>query len=223
MSRSTPTRVGKTDELFKLIDTGAVHPHACGENTSPQSPDCCQKGPPPRVWGKLADQRVHFAPQRSTPTRVGKTASSPRKEVKMSVHPHACGENTYNWIRDCARGGPPPRVWGKRDYCLGVACWLRSTPTRVGKTIFIAVPYKHRSVHPHACGENGWQSLFCAGYAVHPHACGENPQEVGPLPVRIGPPPRVWGKRCCLICILGKNRSTPTRVGKTILLFSSIL
>jgi len=92
--RSTPTRVGKTQSSRQDCRSTPVHPHACGENTLKPLAKSGEEGPPPRVWGKrdlpshwlrmghgppprVWGKRnvVHPAkqPQRSTPTRVGKT------------------------------------------------------------------------------------------------------------------------------------------------------
>ena len=51
----------------------AVHPHACGENSS-----------------SLLNNKL---PARFTPTRVGKTSGHSGAPQVIAVHPHACGEN----------------------------------------------------------------------------------------------------------------------------------
>jgi len=113
--RSTPTRVGKT--------VGVSHP------------TISDVGPPPRVWGK----RIHPSPsscaRRSTPTRVGKTTIIRSIMRASSVHPHACGENVAEDTEYQEEFGPPPRVWGKRNTICHNQREVRSTPTRVGKTI----------------------------------------------------------------------------------------
>ena len=80
--RSTPTRVGKTLSPPPRRDDHSVHPHACGENRSPTGQARCLGGPPPRVWGKPANQNGVSHTRRSTPTRVGKT-----RQPKWSI-PH---------------------------------------------------------------------------------------------------------------------------------------
>ncbi len=193
--RSTPTRVGKTAQLASRSARKRVHPHACGENDSQtdRRSDCI--GPPPRVWGKLCMSAADVTACRSTPTRVGKTLSSFMPPVKISVHPHACGENAMTNILGRSMLGPPPRVWGKRWQPQAYVKGLRSTPTRVGKTRRIFKTRSISEVHPHACGEN-------AAHHFLPLFCG-------------GPPPRVWGKRLLESTSPQRMRSTPTRVGKT--------
>ena len=73
ITRSIPTRVGKTrsSKLSKICRP--VHPHACGENTNMFYSALLQDGPSPRVWGKHPVRRINRTVVRSIPTRVGKT------------------------------------------------------------------------------------------------------------------------------------------------------
>jgi hypothetical protein len=119
-------------------------------------------GPPPRVWGKPTPCQPPSLPARGPPPRVwGKRYCDKLERSRISVHPHACGENSA-WARPGlqtfrstptrvgktpvigsqrqAQRGPPPRVWGK---LLGVV--------RSGG---------RNTVHPHACGENPYLTLF---------------------------------------------------------------
>ena len=155
-TRSTPTRVGKTELGSERVSNGSVHPHACGENDVYGDAPNAPTGPPPRVWGKLAASPEAGDGWRSTPTRVGKTSDLVFLQTLHTVHPHACGENlvahpgvgkfgrstptrvgkTYSraWTHGYAHG-PPPRVWGKQIRLELCRADSRSTPTRVGKTI----------------------------------------------------------------------------------------
>ena len=174
-----------------------VHPHACGENEVWSPNGEAEPGPPPRVWGKRSLRRPGTGYRRSTPTRVGKTTGLCQFADVVPVHPHACGENPGGTAPWATAAGPPPRVWGKRADVITAVDSFRSTPTRVGKTSRTKPRSRPPSVHPHACGENG---------VVRLHEAGE-----------FGPPPRVWGKlgqRSVRSCV---GRSTPTRVGKTLL------
>ena len=137
-------------------------------------------------------------PERFTPTRVGKTGCDPRGRGSVSVHPHACGENDYNYTVILQESGSPPRVWGKR----GLAWWMVSW----------------RMVHPHACGENA--SCFSdAGLSCRftPTRVGKTTYRVRPSASMYGSPPRVWGKLELIWRLPLLTRFTPTRVGKTIL------
>src|SRR5690606_19980269 len=73
-------------------------------------------GSPPRVWGKRQPRRRQWA--------------------KLTVHPHACGENNVD-----------------RSFADTLN---RFTPTRVGKTDVGQLIHPVVAVHPHACGENSY-------------------------------------------------------------------
>ena len=151
---STPTRVGKTHTGQRAHADDQVHPHACGENG--------------RKKGQSKWRR------RSTPTRVGKTKGLSHRVGHIKVHPHACGENYRLSYNHPYEDGPPPRVWGKHINARQGPRPIRSTPTRVGKTVGLDIPTTAATVHPHACGENLRLTNVISG--------------------RSGPPPRVWGK-----------------------------
>ena len=172
--RSTPTRVGKTEPEQRIIKPLTVHPHACGENRRRRAHSAMPIGPPPRVWGKLHNKLYARRHIRSTPTRVGKTNGRAKCRATTKVHPHACGENPKKVQCYATCVGPPPRVWGKLQRVVIFMRPLRSTPTRVGKTIHSAVSNSDPTVHPHACGENDAPSYSPSFHTVHPHACGEN-------------------------------------------------
>ena len=148
--------MGKTSTEGRWKRRPSVHPHACGENKSWERTTPPLIGPPPRVWGKRKLQQCTPQSIWSTPTRVGKTAPSRLCPASPEVHPHACGENNWAGGDYGCRHGPPPRVWGKQLYSIHLVSNLRSTPTRVGKTTVSVCPSYCSSVHPHACGENGF-------------------------------------------------------------------
>ncbi len=132
--RFTPTRVGKTCLATLPALPSSVHPHACGEDTLIFESGGAWSGSPPRVWGRLLALRTRMTPLRFTPTRVGKTIRPPSRCEQRSVHPHACGEDALGHFLTRARGGSPPRVWGRRQRPSFTLQPLRFTPTRVGKT-----------------------------------------------------------------------------------------
>ncbi len=115
---------------------------------------------------------------------------------KLTVHPHACGENACELNQKAPSLGSPPRVWGKLLRAMCVTLCNRFTPTRVGKTAFGV--------------------KLARAIAVHPHACGENPLPASFSSTRSGSPPRVWGKHDSIPTVRPLARFTPTRVGKTV-------
>ena len=76
-------------------------------------------GSPPRLWGKRRILTVAPYKARFTPTPVGKTSPAEVYSQKMTVHPHACGENDFTFVFTDENG------------------WF--TPTPVGKTVSCAV------------------------------------------------------------------------------------
>ncbi len=132
----SPPRVwGKRDNTDTRDTDPSVHPHVCGEN-----------------FVSLAQT---MSITRFTPTCVGKTVQCRRNRDATTVHPHVCGENWwalvarqkgvrftptcvgktwYAGYTKIAKGGSPPRVWGK-------------PASRT--TLYSLIP-----VHPHVCGEN---------------------------------------------------------------------
>ena len=213
--RFTPTRVGTTGHLAVRGAQTAVHPHACGDNDRIPIQRDEDGGSPPRVWGQLAGCGDCMTDLRFTPTRVGTTAPDAPGRNPVSVHPHACGDNS---CRPCWRTTPtgsPPRVWGQLVPAMLEDNPYRFTPTRVGTTSPSRYHILRVTVHPHACGDNGGgvghlrhhlrftptrvgttsrRRRTPPRWPVHPHACGDNsmPGAISTRPR--GSPPRVWGQ-----------------------------
>src|SRR6266542_2149930 len=132
---------------------------------------------------------------RFTPTRVGTTAIGRALFLCRTVHPHACGDDANNSPLACSSFGSPPRVWGRRLENRAASARRRFTPTRVGTTAFLRGGGPRRPVHPHACGDDRVELVYRA--------------------IRVGSPPRVWGRLIQQLSRLTRYRFTPTRVGTT--------
>ena len=91
--------------------------------------------------------------------------------------------------------GPSPRVWGELLRLCSCGSFLRTIPTRVGRTVSPFTPRPRMADHPHACGENGSAFFW--------------------LVFRPGPSPRVWGELIVTDGVLTQSRTIPTRVGRT--------
>ncbi len=254
--RTIPTRVGRTAPLLCFACMMTDHPHACGENWNAFWQGKAVRGPSPRVWGELDEERVLELIRRTIPTRVGRTKAPRDVPLQLTDHPHACGENSKPCTGFCLHYGPSPRVWGEPRNKKGEGQPSRTIPTRVGRTRPFRGGKRHAADHPHACGENVhgggmlsvengpsprvWGERQVAPEEVtrrrtiptrvgrtlwvrsekpcttdHPHACGENES----VELRIwqygGPSPRVWGERPVPGYKHGRNRTIPTRVGRT--------
>src|SRR6266545_7624572 len=111
--RFTPTRVGTTKACFRLPNSRAVHPHACGDDFGFSSGFGGITGSPPRVWGRHGIRNQGDYVARFTPTRVGTTVSIAPHFFSPSVHPHACGDDIDSALAAVDWDGSPPRVWGR--------------------------------------------------------------------------------------------------------------
>ena len=95
----------------------------------------------------------------------------------------------------------PPRTWGRQPKHRAAENHLRNTPTHVGKTGTIPLPFRNRRKHPHARGEDKRRA-----------SSSMPPEET---------PPRTWGRLNGKPRDLSKLRNTPTHVGKTRRLFAA--
>ena len=93
--------------------------------------------------------------------------------------------------------GPSPRGWGEPQQDRAVGLAGRTIPTRVGRTEFANAARITEADHPHAGGENdeGWTVAGKPG----------------------GPSPRGWGERHVSQLHHYRDRTIPTRVGRTLL------
>ncbi len=194
-TRIIPTRVGKTEILRNKSNADSDHPHPCGENPQPQWTPRRLRGSSPPVWGKPGVGVLNLTENRIIPTRVGKTDGVVRDHIKISDHPHPCGENfSKSTHRACISGSSPP-VWGKLFQVQVLSQYFRIIPTRVGKTDFHVRHGSSLSDHPHPCGENDHLPPTC--HRSH------------------GSSPPVWGKHAPIVHHKTSLRIIPTRVGKT--------
>ena len=110
------------------------HPHARGDNAIIAGLGAIFLGSPPRAWGQLRCSTSENPYDRFTHTRVGTTISATKITTKLTVHPHARGDNKREEPRPSARAGSPPRAWGqplRRPFRRSLP---RFTPTQVGTT-----------------------------------------------------------------------------------------
>ena len=172
--RTIPTRVGRTAPSSSTPRRTPDHPHAGGENNQVDSLTFHQPGPSPRGWGEPHPRRHRASPDRTIPTRVGRTHGGKRHYRRPADHPHAGGENFVGAFIGCALSGPSPRGWGEHVPYLSGTIPIRTIPTRVGRTRPAKQKPGDRTDHPHAGGENDW--LIKYGQCIY------------------GPSPRGWGE-----------------------------
>ena len=92
--RFIPTHVGNTPPPGSVTSQLSVHPHACGEHPTGNTPCAAAAGSSPRMWGTRNGTNKAFADTRFIPTHVGNTSTTPPERCPLPVHPHACGEHT---------------------------------------------------------------------------------------------------------------------------------
>jgi len=121
-SRTIPTHVGRTAQLFVRQGLQTDHPHARGENWSGISLYGWLVGPSPRTWGERYMTGFTRVRPRTIPTHVGRTRSAHRKTVESPDHPHARGENGPGGLCPSGLFGPSPRTWGEPPGTLQIRC-----------------------------------------------------------------------------------------------------
>ncbi len=233
---SSPRMWGTRRPGLQRLPNPRFIPTHVGNTITNASTDSSHSGSSPRMWGTRLDHLDDLVRGRFIPTHVGNTSPLARIAVRMSVHPHACGEHVM-----------AAELAAHND---------RFIPTHVGNTVNHAGNPGSVTVHPHACGEH----LLCLLVAhvgsgssprmwgtrpaqapgkpparfipthvgntastmarlpslmVHPHACGEHGQDQRDQPRSGGSSPRMWGtpRRWC--CDRGGRRFIPTHVGNT--------
>src|SRR5207253_1523208 len=151
----------------------SVHPHVRGDDISTSYNSGTNVGSPPRAWGRPRAHSPSAARPSVHPTCVGTTCRARPPGTAAPVHPHVRGDDRNPLATPVSDHGSPPRAWGRQAPFCGTTARHRFTPTRVGTTC-AAVPRRaDRSVHPHARGDDLYQSLRARGFG--------------------GSPPRAWG------------------------------
>ncbi len=172
-----------------------VHPHACGEHQGVGPHHDSQNGSSPRLWGTQGTSWGWLDVRWFIPTPVGNTGDHGTPEVRVAVHPHACGEHKAGGEGNFNHHGSSPRLWGTLRHLHPDQRQRRFIPTPVGNTLPPARASCSLPVHPHACGEHG-----------------SNGNNSG---VACGSSPRLWGTRRGDSLIELQGRFIPTPVGNT--------
>ena len=156
--RNTPTHVGKTAAPASGGRGFWKHPHARGEDRKNTGPLFIELETPPRTWGRLSLSAAFMAARRNTPTHVGKTEFAEIGILDCQKHPHARGEDGPSLLTDTESHETPPRTWGRPIELRKKLIFIRNTPTHVGKTDAKNHRQYRAKKHPHARGEDAWQS-----------------------------------------------------------------
>ncbi len=126
---------------------------------------------------------------------MGRTRDAAALLADRADHPHARGENTGPQRCTANTRGPSPRAWGEHPQGKCNNYLQRTIPTRVGRT---RSRWSRRGRRPD-----------------HPHARGENATDLPRAISVTGPSPRAWGEHRRRAAARLKQRTIPTRVGRT--------
>ena len=110
--RFIPTYVGNATDKLKLFNINTVHPHVCGEREVLAMAGAYRSGSSPRMWGTPYKRTSREATIRFIPTYVGNAVPISGGKDSQAVHPHVCGERTWNVGRLDYSYGSSPRMWG---------------------------------------------------------------------------------------------------------------
>ncbi len=194
--RFIPTHVGNSASTSSSHSRISVHPHACGELGIRVPSAISITGSSPRMWGTPGTARSSPVSFRFIPTHVGNSERKTDLPVRISVHPHACGELLNFRPALLLLLGSSPRMWG--------------TPPPPPQT-----PKKSRFIPTHV-GNSSRCSSCATRWSVHPHACGElQRHEFAPVG-RVGSSPRMWGTHRGARGPYGAARFIPTHVGNSV-------
>ena len=192
---SIPAPAGETDRGLDSPTPKKVHPRACGGNAGGSINSGKASGPSPRLRGKHLGQGVHLGPLRSIPAPAGETEAFTMAVLQDTVHPRACGGNSQLSRPQVLHHGPSPRLRGKPYHGDAPGPWRRSIPAPAGETCSRARTTTAPGVHPRACGGN--------------FLLGSN------LARRLGPSPRLRGKRDAPVIAAPSGGSIPAPAGET--------
>ena len=137
--RFIPTHVGNTCPSSIRPIFFSVHPHACGEHNCRISRRRSTIGSSPRMWGTRKSGKPNEGPTWFIPTHVGNTWQMPNPPLRLSVHPHACGEHSRPESNGVMVVGSSPRMWGTPPLVPLARDVQRFIPTHVGNTLPVII------------------------------------------------------------------------------------
>ena len=185
LARFIPACAGNSRQLQVEVPAEAVHPRVCGEQGHSVFVPWSAFGSSPRVRGTARRPRQSGTAIRFIPACAGNRLAKDCGQVRKSVHPRVCGEQTILFSLFVRKNGSSPRVRG---------------------TAHRRQPRQHRLRFIPACAGNSW---YCGKRrrrgTVHPRVCGEQTLSAPSIAVSVGSSPRVRGTEglggCSQICL----------------------
>ena len=130
--RFIPTAVGNASPSLAPVAQNTVHPHGCGERRPTVLSSVANHGSSPRLWGTPGCVWRWVYPCRFIPTAVGNAHAQGISKTGTPVHPHGCGERSWNGSRFNLKCGSSPRLWGTLKGQDDLYYGYRFIPTAVG-------------------------------------------------------------------------------------------
>ncbi len=203
--RFIPARAGNSFSKYQEIIVYPVHPRACGEQKSPLGPAMRSSGSSPRVRGTEGQGRGQNRLRRFIPARAGNSCPGAAGHRPRTVHPRACGEQTWTLSAPVGQSGSSPRVRGTVGWPPRQRTAPRFIPARAGNRRSRAPLRLHIAVHPRACGEQ------CDGCPHPSRPRGSSPRVRGTV---YHHPANVASSRF-IPARAGNSRSMPSSSGNT--------
>ena len=161
VDRFIPAPAGNRVVCANVDAMRAVHPRACGEQTSRLTKASRSTGSSPRLRGTGGTPALVVRVDRFIPAPAGNSHCGSAGETARSVHPRACGEQPVSETMVESSVGSSPRLRGTGQGGLLEGLARRFIPAPAGNSARLAESLRGSSVHPRACGEQfnafkGW-------------------------------------------------------------------
>ena len=111
-SRFIPAHAGNRQSRWPSCTPAAVHPRACGEQSTSRSIAAVSSGSSPRMRGTGRGGGSWRGLLRFIPAHAGNSVLTARCPSISTVHPRACGEQGLWITRELDLGGSSPRMRG---------------------------------------------------------------------------------------------------------------
>ena len=171
--RFIPTSAGNMSDRTQNSTETTVHPHECGEHLVVFKIIRSLVGSSPRVRGTFYAKSQGPLRRRFIPTSAGNIYAKFQALSRRPVHPHECGEHTNCSNSERPIRGSSPRVRGTWFLTRRADRKNRFIPTSAGNIRSPCVCQRESPVHPHECGEHGFDNGLPA------HIVGSSPRVRG--------------------------------------------
>ena len=167
----------------------------CGEKHNRSYQQGLERGLPPHVRGKEAQEEWVEQVPRITPACAGKSVSWYVMTSSTWDHPRVCGEKLTIGTGASGVGGITPRMCGEKPSSFFMSMRSAGSPPRMrGKGHRMPINVNQVRITPACAGKR-----LLAGQAYdpgkdHPRMCGEKPNSTRGYPFVSGSPPHVRGK-----------------------------